>query len=162
MGQFSIPQQAAAAATQRIPLTNDMKSQWNGLIDYLDKRGYKGSPDLDNRDTRLGERLMNEYKAQNPHFTLTYDQIPVIQQGLQDYRTEALKKIKSGGATVDGLKDDSEFMAGLSPSDGWLGSKTSSWKYPTATLAVNGDTTKYGVNTAAYDAAIAKLKNGNK
>ena len=57
------------------------------------------------------------------------------------------------------MKSPDEIMAGLSPVDGWLGSQTSSHKYPVAMLTNNGVTQNFGTNTAAYDAAMANMKN---
>lgn len=159
--QLAAARQAAMPVQQApLPLSNDSKTQWNGFIDYLDKRGFKGNPSLDNRDTGLGQKLMEEYRAQNPHFSLSYDQVPMVQQGLQDYRNTVLKQWKAGKMQPDAsVKTEDDLMPGLSNIDGWLGSKTSSYKFPIAyttdpkTGAVNQN---YGVNTAAYDAARLK------
>lgn len=158
MGQFDLQ---AAATPPPIPVTNDQKVQWNGLLDYIKQKGLQGSPALDNKNTALGQQLMEEYRAQNPHFNLTYDQVPQIQQGLQDYRNTLVKQWQANPKVAPGVKSPNDIMSGISPVDGWLGSKTSSYKFPSATL-VNSDGTaqNYGVNTAAYDAAIAKLKSG--
>lgn len=146
-----------AAAAQNRPLTIDERNQWNSLIDYMKKRGVSGSVDLDNRDTGLGQKIMEEYRVQNPHFTLTYPQVAQVQKDLQDYRANLLQKYKAGTATSDVPPE--QVMAGLSPVDGWLGSKTSSWKYPGAAITnSDGSVTNFGLNTAAYDAAMAKLK----
>lgn len=149
----------AAAMQKRAPLNNDEKAQWNSFVDYLDKRGMKGNVALDNRDTGLGQQLLNEYKAQDPHFTLGYDKVSQIQQDLQDYRGNMINKWKANPAIIPDVKTPDEIMPNLSPSDGWLGSKTSLHKYPTATLTNNGVVQNYGVNTAAYDAAMANIKN---
>jgi len=145
----------AAAATSRTPLGNDQRMQWNSFLDYLKQKGMQGNPALDNRDTGLGQKLMEEYRAQNPHFTLTYDQVPAVQSDLQNYRQSLIQKWKANPAAAPDVKSEDEIMGGISPVDGWLGSRTSSYRYPVA--AFNGQ--NYGTNTSAYDAAIAKLKN---
>ncbi len=156
MGQFNL--QAAAANTAPPPLTNDQKAQWNAYVDYLAKRGLKGNSALDNRDTGLGQKLMEEYRSQNPHFTLKYDQVPLIQQGFQDYRQQLINQWKKNPASSD-AKSENEIMGGISPVDGWLGSKTSSYKFPVAVLTNSDGTVQdFGLNTGAYDAAIAKIK----
>jgi hypothetical protein len=144
---------------QKPPLTPQEKVQWNGFIDYLDKQGLRGSTALDNRDTGLGAKLMAQYQKVNPAFNLTYDRVGDVQQDLQDYRKQLIDKYKSGKAQADsGIKSPDEIMSGLSPVDGWLGSKTSSYKYPTAQATIQGKKTDYGVNTAAYDAAMYGAK----
>lgn len=43
-------------------------------------------------------------------------------------------------------------MGGISKVDGWLGSKTSSYKFPTAAATnTNQSVTNYGTNTQAFD-----------
>lgn len=151
-------QQQQQVQRKSVPLSNEQKQQWNAYIDYLDKRGMKGSPALDNRDTGLSQQLFNEYKTQNPHFSLTYDQVPQVQQDLQDYRGQLVNKWKANPAIAD-VKSADEIMPNLSDVDGWLGSKTSAHKYPVAVLNNNGTQQNYGTNIAAYDAAMANMKN---
>lgn len=154
------PQQldAARQVAQPAQLSTDQKGQWNSYVDYLEKRGYKGNTQLDNRDTNLGQRLLNEYKAQNPHFTLTYEQIPVIQQGIQNVRNDFINRWKKG-AQVEGVKTADDIMSNVSPVDGWLGSKTSSYKFPVADIThTNNAVANYGNDIASYDAAVAAIK----
>lgn len=151
---------AAAATQQPQPLSVNERDQWNGFIDYLQKTGMKGNPALDNRDTGLSQQVFDNYKAQNPHFTLNYNQVPQVQQDLQDYRNNVVQKWKANPGVAD-VKSADEIMPGLSPVDGWLGSKTSSHKYPVATINNNGIPQNFGTNTGAYDAAMAKLKGSN-
>jgi len=144
-----------ASGTPIPPLTDQQKIQWNRFIDFMDKEGYKGSDQLDNRDTNMGKFLFQKFKSKNPDVTITYDDVPRVQADLQNYRQHLINQYKSG-KMVDkhnDIKDpDKEIMPGLSQVDGWLGSKTSSYKFPTAS-ATNLDqtVTNYGVNTAAFD-----------
>jgi len=149
-----------ASGTPIPPLTDQQKIQWNRFIDFMDKEGYKGSDQLDNRDTNMGKFLFQKFKSKNPDVTITYDDVPRVQADLQNYRQHLINQYKSG-KMVDknnDIKDpDKEIMPGLSQVDGWLGSKTSSYKFPTA-AATNLDqtVTNYGVNTGAYDTARGK------
>jgi hypothetical protein len=154
------PQIAAATTTAgQPPLTIAEKMQWNGFLDYLKKRGIQGSAALDNRDTNMGQQLMDEYRKQDPHFTLTYDRVPDVQNDLQTYRQQLVQKYKQDPTIINGIKGPDEIMPNLSPVDGWLGSKTSQQRYPGAALTQSdGSKIDYGVNQAAYDAAIANMK----
>jgi hypothetical protein len=157
---MSLPLTAAAATIP--PLNTLEKNHWNNFLDYVDKMGYRGSSLLDNRDTGLGQKLMDSYRKVNPNFSLTYDRVADVQKDLQDYRTDMVDKYKKGQIQVEGVKSEADIMPDLSPTDGWLGSKTSSHKYPTARLTETnpqGTTVKdYGVNLAAYNAATANFK----
>jgi len=134
---------------------------WNNFIDYLDKQGVKGSPLLDQRDKNLGQFYFQKYASTNPGLSITYNDVPKIQQELQDYRTNLVNQWKSGKAKIDSIKTEDEIMPNLSPADGWLGSKTSSYKYPnyvqTDTKAGNTTTNNYG--TTKFDEIAAQLKN---
>lgn len=161
---MNLAMQAAAmpAGMNNPPLTPEQRQQWNDFIDYMDKSGYKGSPQLDNRNTSLGNSLIEQYRKTNPNFTLTYDNIRDVQQDLQDYRTTMVDKYKKGKVVVDGVKSEDDIMPGLSDVDGWLGSKTSSWKYPQATFTQKvpeGTLVKrFGTDIAAYEAATKRFR----
>lgn len=135
----------------------EKKQQWNQFIDFLDKNGYKGNPQLDDRSTGLGEMLMAKYKKLNPNVTLNYSDVPLIQGELQNYRQGIVSKWRQNPAIAPGVKSEDEIMPGLSQADGWLGSKTSSYKYPSAVLTdQSGNVVKdYGVNTGLYDNMVA-------
>lgn len=135
------------------PLTPDQKNQWNNFVDYLDKAGYKGSPLLDDRNKTLGLNLIEQYRKANPSFTLTYENVKDVQEDLQTYRADMVNKFKTGKVVVDGVKSEDEIMPGLSAVDGWLGSKTSNWKFPTAVMASPNKKSDFGVDLAAYEAA---------
>lgn len=146
------------------PLTPQQKADWNNFLDFTQKEGYMGNPILDDRNKNLGNYLMQKYRALNPHATITYNDVPRVQQELQDYRNNLVNQYKSGHAVMDDIKSEDEIMPGLSPADGWLGSKTSSHRFPVAALTVNNNgkvaTTNYGTDTQKYDADMAKLKGG--
>lgn len=167
------PQLAAAYASQQAPvaappvqappppppppLSNEERVQWNSFLDYLKKKGVQGSAALDNRDTNMGQQLMDEYRKQNPHFTLGYDRVGDVQNDLQNYRQQLVQKWKANPSIIPGIKSEDEIMGGISPSDGWLGSKTSSWKYPGGVFNQSDGTSLRYDSQAAYDAARAKM-----
>lgn len=142
-------------------LTPQKRLQWNMFLDYLDKQGLKGSPLLDQKDKNLGQFHFQKFASLNPGLALTYNDVPVVQQELQDYRTNLVNQWKSGKAKIDSIKSEDEIMPNLSQADGWLGSKTSSYKYPnyvqTYTKAGNTATKDYG--TTKFDEIAAQLKN---
>lgn len=140
------------------PLNNQQKSDWNGFLDFVDKSGYRGSPLLDQKDKNMGMFLFQKYQSLNPHTTITYNDVPRVQSELQNYRNDLVNKYKSGKVQIDGIKSEDEIMPDLSVADGWLGSKTSSHKFPVATLTqTNNDgttVTNFGTNLQAYDNKI--------
>lgn len=77
----------------------NVMQQWNNYVDWLDSKGMKGSPELDKGDK--GFQMMEMYRKENPSFTLTKDDIGVIQQRLQDYRSFAIDSIKQGKMKVN-------------------------------------------------------------
>lgn len=141
---------------QASKLSVAQKQNWNNFVDYLDKAGYKGSADLDNRDTQLGKNLLTKYNTANPNAQINYEDVPAVQTELQNYRQALVNKWKAGAAsTTSGIKSEDEIMPGLSQVDGWLGSKTSSYKFPEATIThTDGTQQKLGVNTDLYDKLI--------
>src|SRR5260370_878036 len=127
-----------ASGTPIPPLTNAQKMMWNQYIDFMDKQGMKGNAELDNRDKKLGEFYFNRFKAQNPAVTLNYADVPRVQADLQNYRNNLISQWKSDKMQAPGIKSEDEIMPGMSSVDGWLGSKTSSYKFPVA-VATNVD-----------------------
>lgn len=133
------------------------KENWNNFIDYLDKAGYKGSAALDNRDTNLGKTLVAKYNTLYPKQAISYEDVPTVQAELQKYRQTLVDKWKAGKSTSDGVKSEDEIMPGLSKVDGWLGSKTSSYRFPVATMThTDGTKQNFGVNTDIYDQLVNK------
>lgn len=134
------------------PITPEKKVAWNNFIDFLGKKGYKGRAELDDRNMKLGQGLMSQFNKENPKIPLTYADVSAIQSELQNYRTDLVKKWKSGAVegTPD-IKTENDIMPGISKIDGWLGSKTSSYKFPTAVVTDNGVKHDFGVQTDLYD-----------
>lgn len=158
MAGAAIPNQPLAPQPQTVqvpPLNTQQKNDWNNFIDFVDKQGYKGNPVLDDRNKQLGLFLMQKYKSLNPKTSVTYQDVPRIQQELQDYRNTLVGQYKKGLVAPDeSVKTEADIMPNLSPVDGWLGSKTSSHKFPVA-VATNaqGQTQNFGTNVQAYDQA---------
>lgn len=148
------------------PLSPAQKNDWNRFIDFVDKEGFKGNPTLDDKNKQLGNYLMQKFQSLNPKTTITYNDVPRVQQELQNYRTDVVNQWKANKSIVPDAKSEDEIMPGLSGVDGWFGSKTSSHKFPTATYSrtENGQTTttNYGTDTQRYDADMAKQKGTNE
>lgn len=140
------------------PLNNEEKQAWNGFVDYLDKQGLKGSTALDNKNMALGQNLLNKYNSVRTGAKVNYEDVSRVQAELQAYRANLVDRWKKGQAQSDQVKTEADIMPNLSPVDSWLGSKTSSYKFPTAVLTNNGKTQDFGVDTKAYDATMAQIK----
>ena len=105
------------------------KQSWNDYVQYLQTKGLKGHPSLDQGDTALN--VLDAYRKENPKTLLTRENIPLIQQEFSTYRGKALADIKSGKATGP-VNPDENFMPGLSKIDGIPGSMTTSYSFPAA------------------------------
>lgn len=126
-------------------LTSDERGHWNNFVDFVDTKGYKGSPELDRKDQNLSRQLWDEFSASSG-INKGYDEfIPVVQHNISEYRNRAIDNIKSGKMKLSNFTPeqlnspdfdwDNNFMAGLSGIDGWAGSRTTSWKFPKETVA---------------------------
>lgn len=131
-------EQAPPEPTEAKKITPQQMQHWNDFIGFIESKGYKGSTEFDKKDQNLGKLALETYKKQHPDFSINYEDVPLIQQGLQDVRTRFINDLKTGKSKLqegqDAGKDYEKFMPNLSPVDGWLGSKTSSHKFPSAYL----------------------------
>ena len=135
------------------PLTLAQRESWNNFIDYLDKQGYKGSTALDNRNMALGQNLLAKYNAMRPNNKIDYSDIARVQQEIQDHRNNLVNMWKKDPKVINTpIKSEAEIMPNISPVDGWLGSKTSSWRFPIADRN-NSDSTQthFGVDLSGPD-----------
>ncbi len=118
-----------------------------------------GHPSLDQRNMQVGMGLLGQFNKAYPNQALPPEIIPQVQQDLQDYRTEMLGRIKAGKAQFEGKPED--FMGGISPVDGWPGTKTLSTKFPawidTQTTPSGTTTINNGPNYGAYDKGLAAM-----
>lgn len=148
---------AAGNPIQALP--PEKKVAWNNFIDFMHQKGYAGSEALDDRNMKLGQGLMAQYNKANPASPINYNDVAAVQADLQRYRSDLVNKWKAGTAATDSIKSENDIMPGISKVDGWLGSKTSSYKFPTAVVThSNGTQTNFGVNTDLYDKFIAAKK----
>lgn len=106
------------------PLTPQQMHDWNDFVSFIESKGMKGSKELDNHDKNLGEQLLNEYKKVNPKSTLDYGLVLDIQVEFQRLKEKAIAfEQRRGNSGVN-------IMPNISKPDGWLGSLTTSNKFP--------------------------------
>lgn len=135
------------------PLSAQQRKDWNDFLDFMEKEGVGGKPELDKRDQSLGLQYLDKYRGMNPKTSVTKDMIPSVQ-----YEQYLLRK----GDEFPGLKPEelAYMRKALPPAymnraasnvDSWLGSLTSRSFYPTATRATNqGAKYNFGVNFEDY------------
>lgn len=107
------------------PLTPQQRQEWNNYVDWVEKKGYKGSPLLDKKDTGLANNLFNQYKKENPTVTLSLDHVKSVQNEMQNLAS-AVQSFEARRNNPNAQN----IMAGTSKVDGWPGSKTTSFKFP--------------------------------
>ena len=92
---------------------NKLRSEWNQFVDFVEKRGYKGNPELDKWG--LGYKLFDEYVAANKGKTsLSRETLPIIRNEMVNYRKwvldESKKPLGVGKARLSDGVDDTNFM----------------------------------------------------
>lgn len=114
------------------PVTNKLRSDWNLYVNYLEKKGMKGHPDLDKNN--LGNTMLAEYIKKNPSTSLTLDSVLPIQKEFSNYRKWSLDQIKQGkGAFALGANEDN-YLRDLSITDSIPGQRTTSYRFPSEYL----------------------------
>lgn len=68
------------------PVPSTKRKEWNDYLDYLQKEGIAGSKDLDAPDKNVGLTVFEKYKKENPHVSLSKDDIKDIQYEQQQFR----------------------------------------------------------------------------
>ncbi|MVN89643.1 hypothetical protein [Mucilaginibacter aquatilis] len=138
---------------------------WNGFVDYLAIKKFKGSAELDKPPREKSVQLWKDYcKAIN--LKLDYHEfVSHVQRNIIAYRKYAWQKIKDGKATFNGTEAD--FMPGLSTVDGWAGSRTTTYKFPpdSLTVGLTGEKIagfKNGVYTELGKDSLLLLINSNR
>lgn len=126
----NIPLMAAAGPDKPMQITPQIKQEWNRFLDYLNQRGYRGSKDLDVRDTNLGRHILEDYRKVNPNTVIDYNLVKPIQEAVNNDWT-LMKQIQQ----LNGVKAQNADDRPLSPPDGWLGSMTSNGYFPTASTS---------------------------
>jgi hypothetical protein len=107
------------------PLTPQQRREWNMYVDYVAKRGYRGYPLLDKKETGLATSLFNEFKKENPNTTISLNNIASVQTEMQN-----LAKAAQAFEARRGNPNAANVMTGTSKIDSWPGSKTTSFKFP--------------------------------
>ncbi|MFD1255881.1 hypothetical protein ACFQ3S_03650 [Mucilaginibacter terrae] len=115
-------------------INKEQRAFWNGFVDFLEVKGLKGSAKLDKPGHENSVALFNEY-CKLKGLTIPYKTfITQVQTTISVYRAAAWSQVESGKAIFDGKEAD--FMPGLSVIDGWAGSHTTNYKFPTDSVAV--------------------------
>jgi hypothetical protein len=110
------------------PLTSQQRSDWNAYIDWLEKKGYKGSTELDKQSTGLAKSLLEQYRKEYPKTSISYDNIRQVQMEMQNLRKNVQDfEKRRNNPNAENL------MNGVSDVDGWPGSRTTSFKFPMMT-----------------------------
>jgi hypothetical protein len=110
------------------PITNQNRADWNQYVDYLDKKGLKGSSFLDKGDNAI--KAINDYRKVNPNTTITPELITPIQNDFSNYRDYALNQVSNGKAQLAPGVNKDNFLSALSIVDGIPGQRTTSYKFP--------------------------------
>lgn len=147
------------------PVIDDkVKQDWNNYLDWLDKKGMRGKPELDKGG--VGNNLFKQYIKENPSTSLTDKHIPGIRKAYLDLRNDRLKEIESGKGTYKG--DVSTFMKHIvdnekSADPNYVGQHLTQTRFPGAKLTTQSGTEKNisllgqgGANVAAQE--LKKMK----
>jgi len=112
------------------------KKDWNEYIDYLEKKGLKGSPELNKGagEENVGRKVFKQYIKENPKSSLSLEKIPTIQGYFEGLKKSGKERIESGKSKMAEGQTKESFMKGISKVDIYPGSKTTTYKFPTASL----------------------------
>ncbi len=113
-------------------IDNRIRTDWNNYVTWLEKKGYKGHPDLDKND--LGGKMIDQYRKENPTTLVSRETIPAIQKEFSNYRDWTLNEIKNGRASLAPGVTPENYMKALSIVDGIAGQRTTSFRFPDAYL----------------------------
>lgn len=114
------------------PVDNNIRLEWNKYVDWLAKKGMRGSEDLDKDD--LGGKMIDAYRKENPSTPISRELVPTIQKEFSKYRDWSLGQIKAQKAAFAKGTTEENFMSHLSKIDGYAGSKTTSFSFPSKYL----------------------------
>lgn len=117
------------AATDPNPkeLTPQQRQEWNAYVDWLDKKGMKGSTELDKGDTGL--QYFNQFLKENPSISLRPEHIKAVQQEIEGIAQKSRDLLQR-----QGNPNAQNVMRGTSKFDNIPGSKTTSFKFPEMNL----------------------------
>lgn len=133
-------------------VSNKLREDWNKYIDWLEKKGYKGSPALDKND--FGGKMIDMYRRENPQTTVSRETIKPIQQEFSKYRDWSLDQVKQGKAMLSSGATPDNYMKSLSIIDGIAGQRTTSFRFPESYLT----TFKNGQNTGTKNLGFATIQ----
>lgn len=119
---------AAIGGDDDKPVTNQQRRDWGNYVDWLDKRGMKGHPDLDKNN--LGKSMLSKYIKENPSTSLTSDSVIPIQKEFSNYRNWSIDQVKKGKMAFGEGVDEHNYMKELSVVDGIPGQYTTRHKFP--------------------------------
>lgn len=114
------------------PVDNNIRLEWNKYVDWLAKKGMRGSEDLDKDD--LGGKMIDAYRKENPSTPISRELVPTIQKEFSKYRDWSLNEIKAKRASFANGTNAENYMKHLSKIDGYAGSKTTSFSFPSKYL----------------------------
>lgn len=140
---------------------NEGRTAWNNYVEWLQKKGMAGKPELDKND--LGKQLLNQYMTEVPNSGLTKDNVVPIQKDFQNYRTWAINKgIPSGAIAFDTANgaNPQNFMQNLSKIDGYPGSNTTLHQFPDAYLKSYNNGKLLSNTNLGYAKSDQHFKNG--
>lgn len=106
-------------------LTPQQMGDWNKFLDFVKAKGYEGSAELDKKDKNLGQSLFNEFKKANPKTSIDYSIVPSVQTEMQKLKTNTQSFLERRNDP-----NAKSVMSGVSKVDGWMGSKTSQYRFP--------------------------------
>lgn len=78
-----------------VPTNPNQRKEWNGFLDYLKSQG-----NINLNDPQVGSNFLNQYKQNNPNFSITPEMIPHIQYEQNQFR----KGDSFGGLNEEQLK----------------------------------------------------------
>lgn len=129
-----MPDNFLLAAKKNMPpngepqVDNHIREEWNKFLDFLDKKGMRGKPELDKND--LGGKMIDEYRKINPNTPIKRELIPAIQKEFGRYRDWSLGEVKAGRSALSEGVTPENYMRSLSIVDGIPGQRTTSFKFP--------------------------------
>ena len=144
-------------------IPSEVKVEWNNYVDYLEKKGLKGSKELDKGkgDMNVGRKVLAEYIKSNPDTLLTLDMVGAIQNEFTKTKSKLESDIKQGKISTTAK----EVLPNLSKQDIYPGSKTTTYKFPTAALesklkdVSTGKITKLGTEQLGFVSTKAEQSN---
>jgi hypothetical protein len=130
------------------PIDNNIRLEWNKYLDWLDKKGVKGHPELDKND--MGGKMIDAYRKENPSSPISREIIPSIQKEFGRYRDWSLGQVKNGKASLAEGVTPETYMKDLSIVDGIAGQRTTSFKFPPSYLTTFNNGQKVAVEDKGF------------